>query len=533
MLCFRYPDFVAVAVVIVLTVVVGLGVKCFARFSAVFVVINISVLIFVTICGIAFGHTSNWTAVEVKGMGGSFMPFGWTGMLAGAASCFWALSGFELISYAVEESSSPQRHIPIATLLTVLIVTALYIGTSMSLTLLIPYQLIDTGAPLPSAFVHAGLTWSRYVVMIGPLCGFTTAFISNTYGFVRLSLAMAEDGLLWSWFASVNEYTKVPVLSVILSGVLQSLIACFFDIRDLISFNVNLLLLAYSSTCLAVVVLRYSSDTQHQAVNGNTSADKDVNSYHYVSQNSDDDGHQAGDTISLSHTASENNKDTNTSVCDETEGVDTPVNGPCTGETASVISSSDDGQESAEDRLLPYDARSAGSTSLLPRCGCLESFMICRSDVCVKTALAFMLMAILGLAFLLIYGAVPLESGRWWSIVLVVVLSCGVAVFLSIICIHRQTLQTAVLVVSGCSLVYSMYFSVLMKILSTFCYICCHYYQYYKQTFTFSTFELSFNKRHFMANSLYRFIIICYFCFYFTVFFIALFIVCGNDGILM
>jgi len=76
--------------------------------------------------------------------------------------------------------------------------------------------------------------------------------------------------------------------------------------------------------------------------------------------------------------------------------------------------------------------------------------MICKSYVCVKTALALMLMSMCGLAVILVYGIVPLESGLWWSIVLVTAASCGVAFFMCIICIHRQTLQTAVLMVSSC-----------------------------------------------------------------------------------
>ena len=90
-----------------------------------------------------------------------------------------------------------------------------------------------------------------------------------------------------------------------------------------------------------------------------------------------------------------------------------------TGGIFSVTSSSDDGT----------------------RCGYLYSFVMNRSDDYVKTALAFMVMLLLGRALVVIQGAVPLEFGRWWFIV--VVFSCGVAVFACIICIHRQTVQTS------------------------------------------------------------------------------------------
>jgi len=154
--------------------------------------------------------------------------------------------------------------------------------------------------------------------------------------------------------ANVSECTKGPVLSLIWSGVLQSIIACFFDICELISFSVK---------C-----------------------------YH-------------------------------------------------TGGIFSVTSSSDDGTECIGDCLLLDDARLACYTTLLPRCGYLDSFVMSRSEDYVKTALALMLMLLIGFALQLIQGAVPLEFGRWWFIV--VVFSCGVAVFACIICIHSQTGQTS------------------------------------------------------------------------------------------
>ena len=447
-LLFSYPDFLAVAVVVILTTVVALGVKCYARFSSVFVAINILVLFFVTVCGVAFGHVSNWTAVRADGAGGGFMPFGWTGVLTGAASCFWAFSGFELISCAVEESHSPQRHIPIATLLTMLIVTALYIGTAAGMTLLIPCGLLDAGAPLPSAVAHAGLTWARYIVVVGPLCGFTTTFISTAFSFVRISLAMAEDGLLWRWFADVNGVTRVPVLSVLTCGLMQAVIACFCNIRDLISFSVSILLLSYICACVAVIVLRYSDSVTHQLPADKKSATNEmVNLPSYEHQRGTDAGEETAEALGSSRTVSEKDKEAHNSASEVPDLYDAAlVNSRDTEDVDFVSNNLEDGRDSSQDCLLPAAA------SLLPGCGWLESFSTCRSRVCINAALATMLTSMLGLAFMLIYGIVPLETGRWWSVAAVAITSCGVAFCLCIICVQRQTLQTAVLTVSVLSL---------------------------------------------------------------------------------
>jgi len=389
----------------------------------------------------------------VDGVGSGFMPFGWAGVVTGAASCFWAFSGFELISCAVEESHSPQRHIPIATLLTMLIVTALYIGTAAGMTLLIPCQLLDTHAPLPSAVAHAGLTWGRYIVVIGPLCGFTTTFISNAFGFVRISLAMAEDGLLWGWFADVNKFTRVPVLSVVICGLLQSVIAFFCDIQELISFSVNILLLSYCCACMAVIVLRYSDSVRQPLPADDKAAyDEMVDLSNHVHQLRNDPEEEVTEEISSSHTLFEKAKDANNSASGTSRGLDlygaALLNSRDTDEMDVTRDIVEDSSEYSSEYFLAHDMRSTAATSLLPGCKCLESLVICRNYSCIKLALALMLTFMFGLAFVLIYGIVPLEMGQWWSIVAVVVTSCGVAFCLCIICIHQQTLQTAMLTVS-------------------------------------------------------------------------------------
>ena len=448
---FSYPDFIAVAVGIVLAVVVALGVRCSTRLTTVFVVVNVFVLSFVTVCGLVYGHISNWTSVEIDGVRRGFMPYGWAGVVTGSAACFWTCSGFEIISSAVEECHNPQRHIPIAMLLTMLIVTTLYIGTAAGMTLLIPCQLLDTGAPLPSAFAYAGLTWGQYIVAIGPLCGFTTASISNTFGFVRLSLAMAEDGVLWSWFADVNEKTRVPVLPVILCGLVQSVIACFFDIRELILFSVSLLLLSYVFVCVAVIMLRYSDVTHQQTTDSKSSVDKDLclsRSMHQISEDAGELSAVASDEHIASRTVSEISTDANKGNEGHSFDNTTFENGTDIEERVATTNVTEDGPTSASDHLLPDETHPVAFRSLLPRCGCLESYMICRGHICIKVAIALMLMSMLALAFVLTYDLVPLELGQWWSIVLVAVASCGVLFFMGLICIHRQTLQTAVLTVS-------------------------------------------------------------------------------------
>lgn len=84
--------------------------------------------------------------------------------LTGAATCFYAFVGFDSIATSGEEARDPTRSIPIATALSMGIVTIGYVLVSASLTLTVPYWRINPTAALPEAFASKGIYWAKYVI---------------------------------------------------------------------------------------------------------------------------------------------------------------------------------------------------------------------------------------------------------------------------------------------------------------------------------------------------------------------------------
>lgn len=89
----------------------GLGVKCSALINSLLTGINLAVIAVIIVVGFYYGDFSNWTPHE-----GGFLPFGLSGVISGAATCFYAYVGFDCIATSGEEARDPTKSIPTATI---------------------------------------------------------------------------------------------------------------------------------------------------------------------------------------------------------------------------------------------------------------------------------------------------------------------------------------------------------------------------------------------------------------------------------
>ncbi|XP_061762818.1 cationic amino acid transporter 4 isoform X2 [Nerophis ophidion] len=262
----HYPDLLAAGILVVASLFISFGVQVSNYLNHIFSTISMCIIVFILIFGFTLAEPANWSQKE-----GGFAPFGWSGILAGSATCFYAFVGFDVIASSSEEAKNPQKAVPIATAISLGLAATAYILVSTVLTLMVPWHTLDPNSALADAFFRRGYSWAGVVVAVGSICAMNTVLLCNLFSLPRIVYAMAEDGLFFKIFARVNPTTKVPVNAILVFGVLMATMALIFDLEALVQFLSIGTLLAYTFVAASVIVLRFQPEKSSSKGTSSTS----------------------------------------------------------------------------------------------------------------------------------------------------------------------------------------------------------------------------------------------------------------------
>ncbi len=271
---FNLPAFL---IAIAVTLLLIRGIKESASFNTVIVIIKVLVVVLFIIAGIGFVNPNN-IGIGCSGTTtcAEFMPFGFSGVITGAAVIFFAYIGFDAVSTAAQEARNPQKDMPIGILGSLAICTVLYILVSGIMVGLVDYKLLtNAAAPIATAIDAArnqaeGTTMGTIliafptIIKVGAVLGLSSTMVVMVMGQPRVFYSMSKDGLLPEWAAKVHPKFQTPHITTAITGVIVAILAGFVPIHllgELVSIGT---LFAFVIVGTGIIILRSSNPNLHR-----------------------------------------------------------------------------------------------------------------------------------------------------------------------------------------------------------------------------------------------------------------------------
>ncbi|KAF5742505.1 cationic amino acid transporter 7 chloroplastic-like isoform X1 [Tripterygium wilfordii] len=256
---FNEIDFVAVIVVLTITLVICYSTRNSSVVNMLLTALHMVFIVFVIVMGFLKGDWKNFTEPGDPNSPSGFFPYGVSGVFNGASIVYLSYIGYDAVSTMAEEVRNPVKDIPIGVTGSVIIVSVLYCLMAASMSMLLPYDMIDTKAPFSAAFSGKsdGWKWVSNVVGAGASFGILTSLLVSMLGQARYMCVIGRSSVAPAWFARVHLRTSTPVNASAFLGIFTAAIALFTELEvllDLVSIGT---LFVFYMVANAVIYRRY------------------------------------------------------------------------------------------------------------------------------------------------------------------------------------------------------------------------------------------------------------------------------------
>jgi basic amino acid/polyamine antiporter, APA family len=242
----------AMLIVLGIMVLLVIGVRESARFNATMVTVKLAAVAFFIVVGFSYVKPDNWSP---------FMPYGFSGVMTGAAVVFFAYIGFDAVSTTAEEAKNPSRDLPIGIIASLVICTLLYLIVAGILTGIVPVVQFKAdqqflNAPVGYALAVINKDWAAGLVSAGAVAGITSVLLVMLMSQPRIFFAMSRDQLLPAGVSRVHPRFRTPYITTIITCIIVAAVAGFVPINILGEMTSIGTLFAFVVVSLAVMVLR-------------------------------------------------------------------------------------------------------------------------------------------------------------------------------------------------------------------------------------------------------------------------------------
>ena len=237
----------AVLITLFLSFLLVRGTKESVKLNRILVFVKLAAIFLFLVLAAPHVDVTNWDP---------FLPFGYSGVVSGAAIVFFAYIGFDAVATTAAECRNAARDLPVGIIGSLFICTLLYAVVAAVLTGVVPYSMLDTAEPVAFALRHIGYNVGSAIVAVGAICGITTVLLVLLYGQSRIFFAMSRDGMVPANVCKIHRRFHTPYRVTILGAIFVSIIAGVFPI-GMIAEMANIgTLSAFLIASIGVMVLR-------------------------------------------------------------------------------------------------------------------------------------------------------------------------------------------------------------------------------------------------------------------------------------
>ena len=245
----------------------------------------IALLTYVNVVGLRWGallqNVSTWTKFAAmacfvvlgltlgKGHWGNFSPQGGATLGLGPApfisamgvaliAVFWAYDGWVYITWVAGEVKEPRRNVPLAMVLGILVVGAIYLAMNVTYLYSMPVGEIAqhetiAHAAAASLFSPRAALWLSATIAISCFSAAATCTLSGA----RVYLAMAQDGVFFKRMAAIHPQWRTPAFSLIGQGIWAGILTVSGRYDQLYTYVIYGMVLSYTLTVIGLFILRW------------------------------------------------------------------------------------------------------------------------------------------------------------------------------------------------------------------------------------------------------------------------------------
>jgi basic amino acid/polyamine antiporter, APA family len=176
----------------------------------------------------------------------------------GLIAVYWAYDGWVYITWVAGEVKEPRRNVPLAMVLGVLVVGAIYMAMNMTYLYALPLSEIakhETIAHAAAAALFSPRTavWLSLTIAVSCFSAAATCTLSGA----RVYLAMAQDGVFFKRMAVIHPKWRTPAFSLIGQGIWAAVLTISGRYDWLYTYVIFGMVLSYTLTVVGMFLLRW------------------------------------------------------------------------------------------------------------------------------------------------------------------------------------------------------------------------------------------------------------------------------------